>query len=136
VTRILWLEGSEPGTKNAQRRNIYIHGTPEEKSIGKPASFGCIRMKSRDIIDLYRRVGLGAEVVVTTKKIPAALRNLDEPEDSFIAAPPAAVSGIVAESQGSGGGRIRPRRVEERQQPIYTASAETESAAFKLSLPW
>ncbi len=78
VTRILWLEGLEPSTKNALRRNIYIHGTPEERMIGRPASYGCIRMKSKDVMDLYDRVGLGAEVVVTTKRIPAALRGFDQ----------------------------------------------------------
>lgn len=35
---------------------IYIHGTSQEKLIGKPASHGCIRMKNRDIIELFNRV--------------------------------------------------------------------------------
>ena len=50
--------------RHAYRRYIYIHGTPEEWRLGSPASYGCIRMKSRDVIDLYRRVGIGAEVNV------------------------------------------------------------------------
>jgi lipoprotein-anchoring transpeptidase ErfK/SrfK len=50
--------------RHAYRRYIYIHGTPEEWRLGSPASYGCIRMKSRDVIDLYRRVGVGAEVNV------------------------------------------------------------------------
>ena len=64
VTRIMWLRGKEQGNSNTFRRLIYIHGTPEEKNIGRPASYGCIRMKSRDVIDLYRRVGVGADVRV------------------------------------------------------------------------
>jgi lipoprotein-anchoring transpeptidase ErfK/SrfK len=64
VTRILWLSGTEPHNRNAFRRYIYIHGTPEERNLGKPASFGCIRMSSRDVADLYDRVGVGAEVYV------------------------------------------------------------------------
>ncbi|MCH2062812.1 MAG: L,D-transpeptidase [Roseibacillus sp.] len=64
VSRIIWLKGMEYKNRNAYRRYIYIHGTPEEWSIGRPASYGCIRMRSRDIIDLYRRVGVGAEVKV------------------------------------------------------------------------
>lgn len=64
VSRILWLTGSEHKNKNAFRRYIYIHGTPEECTIGKPASYGCIRMKSEDVIDLYKRIGIGAEVKV------------------------------------------------------------------------
>jgi len=64
VSRIIWLKGMEYKNRNAYRRYIYIHGTPEERTIGRPASYGCIRMRSRDIIDLYRRVGVGAEVQV------------------------------------------------------------------------
>lgn len=64
VTRIIWLRGTETANRNAFRRYIYIHGTPEETKIGQPASYGCIRMRSRDVIDLYRRVGEGAEIRV------------------------------------------------------------------------
>ncbi len=62
VTRILWLRGLQHHNGNTFQRYIYVHGTPEERKIGTPASYGCIRMKSRDVIDLYRRIGVGAEV--------------------------------------------------------------------------
>ena len=62
VTRILWLRGLEFSNSNAYGRCIYIHGTPEESNIGKPASFGCIRMRSQDIINLYNVVGVGTKV--------------------------------------------------------------------------
>lgn len=65
VSRILWLRGMEPHNKNAFPRYIYIHGTPERRNLGRPASFGCIRMGCSDVIDLYNRVGYGAEVYVT-----------------------------------------------------------------------
>lgn len=64
VTRILWLDGTERQNKNAYGRFIYIHGTPEERNIGLPASYGCIRMRSRDVISLYETVGVGAQVVI------------------------------------------------------------------------
>jgi lipoprotein-anchoring transpeptidase ErfK/SrfK len=64
VSRILWLQGTETGNMNAYRRYIYIHGTPEESRLGSPASYGCIRMGGKDVIDLYSRVGSGAEVRV------------------------------------------------------------------------
>ncbi len=51
ITRIIWLRGLEASTSRAFSRCIYIHGTPEEKTIGRPASFGCIRMKSKDVTD-------------------------------------------------------------------------------------
>ena len=69
VTRILWLKGTEQRNRNAFRRTIYIHGTPEEHRLGRPASYGCIRMSSRDVADLYNRVGYGADVFVIRKSI-------------------------------------------------------------------
>ena len=62
MTRILWLKGLEAQNRNSHSRCIYIHGTPEEWRIGTPASFGCVRMRSRDVMDLFRRVGTGAVV--------------------------------------------------------------------------
>ena len=59
VTRILWLEGLEPQNRHAFDRYIYIHGTPEERNIGVASSYGCIRMRSADVISLDT-VGVGA----------------------------------------------------------------------------
>lgn len=69
VTRILWLDGLEPQNRRAFERFIYIHGTPEERNIGTPVSFGCIRMRSKDVIELYNMVGEGARVVVSHKPL-------------------------------------------------------------------
>lgn len=65
VSRILWLRGTESHNRNAFKRYIYIHGTPEVNRLGTPASYGCIRMGTKDVIDLYDRVGTGADVYVT-----------------------------------------------------------------------
>lgn len=67
TTRILRLEGLEKGKNRGKdidsfRRCIYIHGTPEEWLVGKPASHGCIRMKNKDIIELFDLVKRGTEV--------------------------------------------------------------------------
>jgi len=70
VTRILWLEGVEPGNRNAFNRGIYIHGTPQEKLIGRPASFGCIRMRSVDVMALCDKVATGAAVRITPDPLP------------------------------------------------------------------
>lgn len=70
ITRIIWLRGLEPANAHAFSRCIYIHGTPEEKLIGKPASYGCIRMKSRDVTDLYNQVPLGTVVEIVPDKLP------------------------------------------------------------------
>jgi lipoprotein-anchoring transpeptidase ErfK/SrfK len=42
-----------------------IHGTNRPESIGKFASYGCIRMLNDDITDLFERVNVGTQVVVT-----------------------------------------------------------------------
>jgi hypothetical protein len=43
---------------------VGIHGTAEEWSIGSRASHGCIRMRVRDVIDLYPRVPMGSPVLI------------------------------------------------------------------------
>ena len=73
VTRILWLRGLEPQNANAFNRDIYIHGTPEERLIGTRASYGCIRMRSRDIINLYDIVGIGAAVTIVDGSLVSAI---------------------------------------------------------------
>jgi L,D-transpeptidase YbiS len=69
LTRILWLRGLEPGRNrlgdvDSMRRYIYIHGTPDETSLGAPASHGCIRMRNADVIDLFDRVEPGDPVEI------------------------------------------------------------------------
>jgi hypothetical protein len=64
VTRILWLRGLEGGNRNAYNRGIYIHGTPVEFLIGRPASYGCIRMRSRDVVQLFNTVGIGTRISI------------------------------------------------------------------------
>lgn len=71
VSRILWLKGVESCNANAYHRYIYIHGTPQESLIGQPKSYGCIRMRSRDVIDLYERVGRGARVIILDQPLPS-----------------------------------------------------------------
>lgn len=68
--RILWLSGCEPGFNrlgavDTMRRYIYIHGTSDEDSIGKPVSHGCIRMKKRDVVELFDLVRCGTPVEIT-----------------------------------------------------------------------
>jgi hypothetical protein len=70
VTRILWLKGLERENADAFGRYIYIHGTPEERNIGRPASFGCIRMRSADIVRLFATVGVGAKVEIVPGPLP------------------------------------------------------------------
>lgn len=70
ITRIIWLRGLEQQNSHAFGRCIYIHGTPEEKTIGRPASYGCVRMKSKDVTALYEQLPLGAVVQIVNAKLP------------------------------------------------------------------
>ncbi len=69
LSRILWLTGLEPGKNRYGQvdsgwRYIYIHGCPDELINGKPGSHGCIRMRNRDIIELFERVRPGCRVYI------------------------------------------------------------------------
>src|SRR5947209_644123 len=75
ITRILWLRGLEAENAHAYNRGIYIHGTPEEKTIRRPASYGCIRMKSSDVSALYSQLSIGAIVQITPDHLPKANRS-------------------------------------------------------------
>jgi hypothetical protein len=70
TTRIIWLRGLEAQNAHAYQRCIYIHGTPEEKKIGRPASYGCIRMKSKDVAELYDQLPVGALVQIIPDRLP------------------------------------------------------------------
>jgi lipoprotein-anchoring transpeptidase ErfK/SrfK len=70
VTRIIWLRGLERSNANAFNRCIYIHGTPQEKIIGKPASYGCVRMCSKDVSEVYAQIQIGALVRIIPDSLP------------------------------------------------------------------
>jgi lipoprotein-anchoring transpeptidase ErfK/SrfK len=73
VSRVIWLRGMESQNSAAHDRCIYIHGTAEERNLGRPVSFGCIRMRSRDVIALYDRVHVGMHVTISEKLIDELL---------------------------------------------------------------
>ena len=69
MSRIMWLEGMEPGRNqggyvDTYQRYIYIHGTNHEENIGTPSSIGCIRMCNQDVVDLFRQLEVGSEVLI------------------------------------------------------------------------
>ncbi len=106
VTRILWLQGRESRNRNSFERLIYIHGTPEERNIGTPTSYGCIRMRSRDVVALYERVGVGARVDIFREPLaerfpamakaaaPAPAPAPPAPEAVMAGQPPSAPRGL------------------------------------------
>ena len=69
VSRVIWLRGMEGATAHALDRCIYIHGTAEEQRVGRRASFGYIRMRSKDVIVLYNLVHIGTHVRISVKPL-------------------------------------------------------------------
>jgi lipoprotein-anchoring transpeptidase ErfK/SrfK len=69
LTRILWLCGEEAGRNrlgqvDSMRRYIYIHGCPDEDPMGVPSSHGCVKMRNREVIELFDRVPAGTPVII------------------------------------------------------------------------
>ena len=96
VTRILWLDGKERHNRNSFGRYIYIHGTPEERNIGLPVSYGCIRMRSRDVIALFNRVGVGARVDIFREPLSQRLPRIVPVEAPALAGPVAEPPTVLA----------------------------------------
>jgi hypothetical protein len=70
TTRILWLEGLEPGFNrggnlDSHARYIYIHGTADQTSVGKPTSSGCIHLADADLIPLFDLLPVGTLVWIS-----------------------------------------------------------------------
>ena len=69
LSRILWLCGEEPGRNrggevDTMRRYIYVHGTGDDQPMGVARSHGCVRMRNRDIIELFELVPAGTVVEI------------------------------------------------------------------------
>jgi hypothetical protein len=72
TTRILWLEGLEPGLNrggkvDSHARFIYIHGTADQQSIGRPASYGCIHLADADLVPLFDLLPRGTLVWIAAE---------------------------------------------------------------------
>lgn len=151
VTRILWLDGQEAGNARAKDRAIYIHGTPEEKLIGKPASYGCIRMRSQDVIALYNELGVGSTVSVIPDKLPrlANYKPTPVPVVAKITPPPPApapekavpptspkVLAAIAEAKEreEKAERLREEREKAEREEIAARIAKTEREAAAAAL--
>jgi lipoprotein-anchoring transpeptidase ErfK/SrfK len=70
TSRILWLEGLEPGHNrggnvDSHARYIYIHGTADQSSIGQPSSCGCIHLADADLIPLFDLLPSGTLVWIS-----------------------------------------------------------------------
>src|SRR6516164_3056371 len=78
VSRIIWLRGLDWTSRNAFHRCIYIHGTPQEDFLGKKASYGCVRMRSNDVAEVFNWVTVGTDVAIVDKPVNRAVKDMAE----------------------------------------------------------
>ncbi len=74
TTRILWLDGLEDGFNrgvdaqggvvDTRRRYVYIHGTNQHASLGRPNSHGCVLLSDDDVLELYGLTPTGTPVLI------------------------------------------------------------------------
>jgi len=74
TSRILWLDGLEPGHNqgtdaqgrvvDTRRRFVYIHGTNQAGKLGQPNSHGCVLLCDADVIRLHDLVPVGTPVLI------------------------------------------------------------------------
>ena len=74
TSRILWLDGLEPGLNqgvdsegrvvDTRRRFVYIHGTNQAAMLGRPNSHGCVLLSDHDVIRLFEAVPVGTRVLI------------------------------------------------------------------------
>jgi lipoprotein-anchoring transpeptidase ErfK/SrfK len=74
TSRILWLDGLEPGFNqgtdaegrvvDTRRRYVYIHGTNQAEMLGRPNSHGCVLLSDADVIRLFEQVPTGLPVLI------------------------------------------------------------------------
>ncbi|MEZ5387021.1 MAG: L,D-transpeptidase family protein [Prosthecobacter sp.] len=130
VSRILWLRGTESSNRNAFNRFIYIHGTPEEKNLGKPASYGCVRMGMKDVVDLFNNVNVGAKVVITKDHLPKG--TPDKPAEPEVEDAVAAAGSEPADAETSA--KAEPIEIA-KIVPTEGEKQRAEENASKTKLP-
>jgi lipoprotein-anchoring transpeptidase ErfK/SrfK len=124
VTRIIWLRGLEPANAHAFNRCIYIHGTPEEKGIGKPASYGCIRMCSKDVTEVYAQLPIGALVRIIPDSLPKLPKAKGFPSKViFTAAAPQKPAAPVVKSAATAG------KADSTRKRVSTAARHSDGDA-------
>jgi len=126
VSRIIWLTGTEHRNRHAYKRCIYIHGTAEERKIGQAVSYGCIRMRSQDVISLYRKIGTGTEVEVIRGSLPGSMLQ------STIAPALAAAVAIGKPDDQAPAVRVPPSLVHVDRRPILVL---TSGGGFSWTTP-
>jgi lipoprotein-anchoring transpeptidase ErfK/SrfK len=130
VTRVIWLDGLETQNKNARARGIYIHGTPQENTIGTPTSYGCIRMRSKDVIKVFDQVPVGTVVSIIPGKLPH-MHKYEPPKEVPVPAP-------APEPEVSAIAAAKPAAEPAKSAPVAVAKLpadQTKPAAIAAAKP-
>ena len=124
VTRIMWLRGLEARNQNAYGRCIYIHGTAAERDVGRPASYGCIRMKSRDVLELFNNLSIGARVLIVEGGLPSSVPTTAPPVRQTAPAnqPPLMLNPDAVASNAGPSSRPQPQPSQPTQTPAQSAA--------------
>lgn len=120
VTRVIQLAGLESFNRNSHTRRIYIHGTPEERKIGTPASYGCIRMRSQDVMDLYPMVYRGMPVAIESCSQDTYLKAEKKGDAQSIVIPESIVASLPKEGYAT-----RSRRAYRRSPQRLTSTGRS-----------
>ncbi len=146
LSRIIWLRGLDPQNQNAYHRGIYIHGTNQESSVGKPVSYGCIRMKNSDVVEVFELLPEGSKLVIQVDPLPKAKRQkrdtssqLAATSESSPALPPVVASNATLVASASERGAKSPtilRADDGAANPFSSNTAKhTESSTATSPLP-
>lgn len=131
VTRIMWLRGLEKQNQNAYGRCIYIHGTAEERNVGKPVSYGCIRMKSRDVLELFSYMSIGSRVLIVPGGLPSTV-----PTTAPVVSPPASSQPpLMLNPEGSVASNGGPSAQAQQPQQGQSAPTSAQVAAAQPAAP-
>ena len=125
VTRVIQLAGLESFNRNSHSRRIYIHGTPEERKIGQPASYGCIRMRSEDVVDLYPHVYRGMPVAIESCSQSTYLKAERQEDAQSIVIPDSVVARLPRDA---GSRRTAYRRTPHRMVASRSRSSSSRKA--------
>ncbi len=128
VTRVIQIAGLEQFNKNSHSRRIYIHGTPEERKIGRPASYGCIRMRSNDVLDLYPRVYRGMPVVIECCSQDMYLKTEQKSDVKRIAIPDNIVASLPKDDIN-----FRPSKKKARKRGLAARRGKASKSSKKSS---
>ncbi len=128
VTRIIWLRGLEAANAHAYSRCIYIHGTPQEQMIGRPASYGCIRMRSSDVEALYNQVSIGTLVQIIPDRLPKLRKG--SPQSTTLMASVNKTAPAAAEAWAASA--VVPKKVAPESKGVVVTLAVLASAPTHL----